>query len=247
MINQDHRRARFSVIRNERLTALTGAVLFALIVIELIITANLHALISVHIFVGVLLAGPLMVKLGSTGYKFVRFYTGSPVFVQKGPPHILLRLLAPVLLLVTLAVFITGFALAVVGPAHEGLFFLAHAASVALWLPLVAAHIYAHIRKVPGLISEDWSNHPANRVSGRAGRVYLNMGALIVGLVAAVLMMPVSAPWSHWRIPNELPSPLVAGIMAAVVALVVAAKLLPKTATSNKRTSGTANRYYRGY
>lgn len=246
-MNRTNARKRFSVIRNERLTALTGAVLFVLIVTELVITANLHALISVHIFVGVLLAGPLMVKLGSTGYKFFRYYSGSSAYVENGPPHILLRLLGPLVLITTLAVFISGFGLAIAGPAHEGLFFLAHAASVAMWLPLIAVHIYAHIRKVPRLISEDLGNQPANRVSGRAGRVYLNIGALIVGLIAAILMMPVSVPWDHFRIPNELPSPLVAGVMAAIFGVFVATKLLPKSNPPKPRLPKTGNRFNREY
>ncbi len=76
---------RSGVIGNERLTALAGAVLLVLIVVELVTVPNLRALLSVHVLVGVLLAGPLAVKLGSTGYRFLRYYTGSPAYVRKGP------------------------------------------------------------------------------------------------------------------------------------------------------------------
>ncbi|WAH41324.1 hypothetical protein NZD89_24225 [Alicyclobacillus fastidiosus] len=217
------------VVRNERMTALAGAVLFVLIVIELVITANLHELISVHIFVGVLLSGPLIVKMFSTGYRFFRFYTRSAVFVQKGPPNIWLRLLAPFLVIITLLVFISGFGLALVGPTHTGLFFKIHAVSVALWLPLIAVHIYAHIRKVPRLIASDWSKKSEFRVPGRARRLGINSSALVVGLIAAVVMIPVSAPWRHWRISRGLPSPLLLGIIAAVFAVLVAIPLLRNT------------------
>ena len=57
---------RSAVVGNERLTALAGAVLLVLIVVELVSSASLHAGIAIHIFVGVLLVGPLAVKLGST-------------------------------------------------------------------------------------------------------------------------------------------------------------------------------------
>ena len=95
--------SRSGVIGNERLTALAGAVLLVLILLELVSSANLHALLPLHIFVGVLLAGPLVVKLGSTGYRFLRYYTGSPAFVRKGPPRLALRVLSPLILAATLA------------------------------------------------------------------------------------------------------------------------------------------------
>ncbi|WAH44945.1 hypothetical protein NZD89_28285 (plasmid) [Alicyclobacillus fastidiosus] len=217
------------VVRNERMTAFAGAILFVLIVIELFITANLHALISVHIFVGVLLSGPLIVKMCSTGYRFFRFYTRSAVFVQKGPPNIWLRLLAPFLVIITVLVFISGFGLAVVGPTHTGLFFKIHAVSVTLWLPLIAVHIYAHIRKVPRQIANDWSKKSEFRVPGRASRIGINSSALVVGFIAAIVMIPVSTPWRKWHIHGGLPSPLALGIVAAVFAVLISIPLLRKT------------------
>ncbi len=50
---------RSAVVGNERLTALAGAVLLVLIVVELVTVPNLRALLSAHVLVGVLLAGPL--------------------------------------------------------------------------------------------------------------------------------------------------------------------------------------------
>lgn len=224
-----------SVRRNERLTAWTGAVLFVLIVAELVVTANLHSLISVHIFIGVLLAGPLVVKMASTGYRFLRYYNRNVEFVQAGPPHILLRLLAPLLVFFTILVFVSGFGLAVVGPHHLGLLFKIHAASVALWLPLAAVHIYAHIRKVPGLIRVDLSSQMPDKVRGRNGRIGVNLFALFVGLIAAILMLPVSQPWNDWRIHHGVPSPLAVGLMLAVFAIFIAMPLLRTMRGSNRR------------
>ena len=51
---------RFAVVGNERMTALAGAVLLVLILVELVSAAILHTLMSIHVFVGVLLAGPLV-------------------------------------------------------------------------------------------------------------------------------------------------------------------------------------------
>src|SRR5207245_97846 len=90
-----------AVVGNERTTGLAGAVLLLLILVELVTVPILRALLAVHVFVGLLLAGPLAVKLASTGYRFVRYYRGSPAFVR-GPPRPALRVLAPLLVLTTL-------------------------------------------------------------------------------------------------------------------------------------------------
>src|SRR5215470_6960681 len=76
-----------AVVGNERLTALAGAVLLVLLLVDIASSASLHALLPMHIFVGVLLAGPLVVKIGSTSYRFLRYYTGSPAYVRRGPPR----------------------------------------------------------------------------------------------------------------------------------------------------------------
>jgi hypothetical protein len=50
---------RSVVVGNERMTALAGAVLLVLILVELVTAAYLRTLLSAHVLVGVLLAGPL--------------------------------------------------------------------------------------------------------------------------------------------------------------------------------------------
>jgi hypothetical protein len=86
------------VLGNERLTALAGAVLLVLIVVELATLPSIRALMSLHVFVGVALAGPPAVKTASTGWRFVRYYSQDPGYQRKGPPRPLLRALAPLLL-----------------------------------------------------------------------------------------------------------------------------------------------------
>src|SRR2546430_993741 len=110
-------KSRSGVVGNERLTALAGAVLLVLILVELVSSANLHALLPMHIFVGVLLAGPLVVKLGSTGYRFLGYYTKSPAHVRSGPPRPPPRGLGPPLLVTTPVVVGSGVGLVGAGPA----------------------------------------------------------------------------------------------------------------------------------
>ncbi|HXX77238.1 MAG TPA: hypothetical protein VEI53_02005, partial [Ktedonobacteraceae bacterium] len=105
-----------AVVGNERMTALVGTVLLVLIVAEIMIAAKMHVLLPIHIFVGVLLTFPLFLKIGSTGYRFLHYYTGSPAFVRKGPPRLEMRLLAPLLLLASLSLVTSGITLALLGP-----------------------------------------------------------------------------------------------------------------------------------
>jgi hypothetical protein len=214
--------------RNERITAIAGGVLFVLIIVELLVTASLDGLVTEHIFVGILLSGPLVVKMSSTGYRFVRYYMREPEFVRSGPPNIILRLLAPFLVLTTILLFISGFGLAF---GHDDrLFGPIHSTSVAIWIPLTAVHAYAYIRKVPVLIASDWNRQSKYQVSGRKGRLGINILGLMVGAIAAIIMLPLYAPENGWgHLAFHLPGPLSLGIVVAIIAVLVAIPLLRLT------------------
>ena len=70
--------------QNLRLTAFTGAVLLVLLALEGFTLISLRSMMSLHIFVGVLVVPIVLLKLGSTGYRFVRYYTHSPDYVEAG-------------------------------------------------------------------------------------------------------------------------------------------------------------------
>jgi hypothetical protein len=208
------------VVGNQRLTALAGAVLLALIVIELITAARLRTLLGLHVFVGLLMAGPLAVKLGSTGYRFARYYTRSPAFVRRGPPRLTLRVLAPLLIAATFLVIGSGIGLIVTGPAQAGPLLPLHGFSVLLWLPLLAIHVFAHIRHVPRLVADDWSHDSAAQAPRRGRRLGLNLGALLLGALAAILLLPAAAPWVFWSQTNgTIPAAMIVGTIVAIVAL----------------------------
>jgi len=218
--------SRSGVVGNERLTALAGAVLLVLILVELVSTANLHALLPIHIFVGVLLAGPLVVKLGSTSYRFLRYYTRAPAYVRGGPPHLPLRVLAPLLLVTTLAVVGSGIGLVVTGPAQSGLLRPLHSLSVLIWLPLIAIHVGAYLWRTLRWVADDWRKHPAEQAPGRGLRLGMNLGVLLAGGVAALLLFPGATPWLVWiQRGQDIPAPLVVGLVLAIVVLLVARPL----------------------
>jgi len=76
---------------NEKLTAMTGAILLVGFAVEGFTILGVHRMLFLHFFVGMLLIGPALLKIGSTVYRFVRYYAGSVSYVRKGPPSPVLR------------------------------------------------------------------------------------------------------------------------------------------------------------
>jgi len=76
---------------NEQLTTVTGAILIVLLAVIGFTIPQLRQFVSVHLFVGMLLIGPVLLKMASTGYRFVRYYTGNLEYRRQGPPEVVLR------------------------------------------------------------------------------------------------------------------------------------------------------------
>jgi hypothetical protein len=87
-------------------------------------------------------------------YRFVRYYTGSAPYRRKGPPALLLRLLGPVIMLLTACVFGSGLMLAVTGPG-QGPWLLLHKASFILWFCAMAIHVLAYLPRLPRLLAAE--------------------------------------------------------------------------------------------
>jgi hypothetical protein len=190
-------RDRSDTAGNERLTALAGALLFVLLAVEGLTLVDLRPMFAVHAFVGVMLAGPIAVKLGSTGYRFVRYYTGNAGYRRKGPPRPVMRLLAPPLILATLTLLGSGIALLSVDPAAPGLLLFVHQASFVVWLVLAALHVLVYLWRVPRLLADDWSR-PRRRRGGAGIRVLLSATGVLAGALAAALLLPHAQPWIQW-------------------------------------------------
>ena len=191
------------VIGNERLTALVSLVLLVVIIVELVTSAFLRIWLPAHTVVGVLLVGPLLVKIGSTGWRFLRYYTRAPAYVRRGPPPLVLRALGPVLLVTTLVMVGSGIGLVVTGPTQP--FLLAHVFSALVWLPLIAVHSLAHWSQVPRRLADDWSKRQGPRSQvGRGLRLGVNLSALLLGVIAVVLLFPAATPLFSWSQTNVI-------------------------------------------
>jgi len=187
---------RDGVAGNARLTGAAAAALLVLLAAEGATIPFIGQLLGPHIFIGMLLIPPVALKLGSTGYRFARYYTGSPPYKQKGPPLLVLRVLAPGVVLTTLALFGTGVALLVDGPPSNTLLF-AHKASFIAWVALMTLHVLGHLLEVPSLASADWrrAGPPEARLAGAGLRTLSLATAILAGVAVAVLTFSAAQPW----------------------------------------------------
>jgi hypothetical protein len=181
---------------NARLTATTGALLIALLAIEGVTILFIRPLISVHVFVGLVLVPPVALKLGTTGWRFFRYYTQSRPYVLKGPPHVVMRVLvAPPVVLSTLFVFGTGIAMLVVKP-QEGILLGLHKASFVIWFVATGVHVLAYLPRLWNLGAADLDRR--KRLSSGRLRIGLVAASVVVGVIFAAASFHLATPWLDW-------------------------------------------------
>ena len=204
---------------NERLTVLTGLMLVVLLAILGVTIVRIGQLLWLHLFLGMLLLGPVALKLLSTGYRFVRYYTGDPAYRRKGPPATALRVLGPLVVLSTLTVFGTGVALLLLGPSSRQPLVLLHKVSFFAWIAVTALHVLEHLPEVGRYLRSARSSRreliavsltpgagvrsapgvrPASpEAVGAAGRGTAMGVALLVGLALALSLLSQFGAWTH--------------------------------------------------
>jgi hypothetical protein len=184
---------------NEQLTAAAGVLLIALLVPLGVTILRIGPLLGAHMFIGLLLIPPVLLKMASTGYRFVRYYTRSPSYRRKGPPALVMRELAPGVVLSTSVVFASGVALLLLGPSSRGWLLTVHKASFFAWIGFTAIHVIGHLPALARAIrARGETGAPASPgVSGRDGRLMSLIGVVVAGLVLAILYIPQFTPWLH--------------------------------------------------
>jgi hypothetical protein len=174
---------------NERLTSSTGLVLLVLLAVETLTTIALRTYLNVHVFLGMLLLPPVVLKLASTGWRFMRYYARNAPYVAAGPPRLLLRTLAPLLVASTLALFGTGVAMIVVGHRGGELRTL-HTFSFIAWGVLTGVHVLAYLSRVVHDGAADWRRNAGVVIGGVRSRRALLAGTLLAGVVLAAATLP---------------------------------------------------------
>ena len=183
---------------NERLTAVNGAILIILLAVIGFTIPQLRQFIWLHLFMGLLLIGPVLLKMASTGYRFFRYYTRDSEYQRKGPPEIVLRLIAPLVVISTIGVFVTGIALLIVGPTHRDPWLLLHKVTFIVWIVFTSVHILGHLPAVARALGIGRRGAPQglSATGGATGRWIALSGALVAGLVLAVVLIPSFGSWT---------------------------------------------------
>ena len=183
---------------NETLTSAVAVVLTVLLIAEGITILRIGGLKNEHMFIGMVLIPPVLLKLGSTGYRFARYYLGTRAYRDKGPPQIVLRLLAPLLVLATLVVFATGVALLIVGH-KSGFWFTVHKVSFIVWGVVFGVHFLGHLARMLGSLRDDWTREGRRRIPGAGIRALLVAAAIGGGVALAIVVLPQITGWHVGR------------------------------------------------
>ena len=192
---------------NAQLTAWTGLLLLALVVVELVTLIDVRGLLSWHVVVGMLLVAVSALKIGSTGWRFLRYYSGHGTYRQAGPPPMLLRILGPLVVASTVGVLASGVWLIVVGPdsgrqslvtllgqridllsIHQGLFIV--------FAVVAGVHVLARLVPAVALTTERaHRNGGSGRLHGKGPRIAVLALTLVAGALAAALILPTASAW----------------------------------------------------
>jgi hypothetical protein len=186
---------------NERLTTLTGLLLIALLAVLGVTIIRIGQLLWLHLFLGLVLIGPLALKLASTGYRFVRYYTRDQAYCRKGPPPRALRVLAPLVILFTVLVFATGVALLLLGRSSRDPWLLLHKITFIAWIAVTAVHVLGHMPEILRLLSRARTTRseliPESPLPGGAGRRGALGAGVLIGLVLAVALLGQFSDWTR--------------------------------------------------
>ena len=184
-----------SVGGNERLTSLTGGVLFVLLGLIGITVLQVRSLLPEHLLLGFVLIPPLGLKMFSTGYRFVRYYAGDPLYRRAGPPRLMLRLIAPIVVISTVALFVTGLELWAFGLRFGSIWVAAHKWSFVIWLPFTLIHAFSYFNTSADAAAAELSGKAP---SGPFALRSLVVGSLVAGVVLAHASLAYASPFVHF-------------------------------------------------
>lgn len=189
------RRADAAVEGNARLTAANAAVLLVVLAAEGFTLLGVRQMLTPHVFIGMVLIPPVLLKVGSTSWRFARYYGGAPAYRRKGPPPVLLRLLGPVVVVLTVVLLASGVALLFVRGSGLSLLLMMHKASFILWFGAMTIHVLGHLVDVVRFAPRDWLRRARRDIGGAGTRQWLIAASLAIGALAGVLVLSRTGPW----------------------------------------------------
>jgi len=181
---------------NERLTAGIGIVLLVLTAVQLLtVLLGVHTFMSLHVFVGFVLIPAILLKLASTGWRFVSYYTGRDAYVRRGPPRLAMRLLAPLLVAVTAVLFASGVAMGFLHGHDLAVARRLHGPASVVWLGLLGVHVLVYLRRALISGSEDVALPPREPARGAFARIGAIAAVALAGVMIGVATVPLQHHW----------------------------------------------------
>lgn len=177
--------------RNARLTALVSGFLLVLLAAIGVTIVDVRQLLTAHYFIGFLLIPPLLLKFASTGWRFASYYLRDPAYRAAGPPRLELRLLGPVLVLLTVAVFASGIELWLFGLRFGTVWIAVHKVSFLLWFAATTLHVLGHLSDEAELALDEARERNREAVT----RGSLVLASLLVGAVLALACSQFASPF----------------------------------------------------
>lgn len=180
---------------NERLTSSVGLVLALMLLAEGVTILSVGDMLAPHMLIGVALVPPVLLKLASTGYRFVSYYARAAPYREKGPPQIAMRALAPMLVAATVGVFATGIALLAVGH-RSGTLLEVHKVTFIVWGACFGMHFLVYVGRALRTAASDWQAPARRVVPGATTRAAVLAGSLAAGGAAAAAVI---GPIDQWQ------------------------------------------------
>jgi hypothetical protein len=168
---------------NHRLTALTGSLLVPLLALIFFTGLFMDAWWHIHYAIGFVLIPVVVLKLATTGYRALRYYTGNPIYRAAGPPDMLSRVTAPFLALSVVTALATGVALFVEQSRHGVLSTLHTDAAISSAL-LLGNHFLTHAFDALATTIRELRTRLSRAA---ATRMMVASIALIIGIVLAIV------------------------------------------------------------
>ena len=213
---------------NARLTGKDGPGSARIAAAEGYTVVRVGAHLTLHVVIGMILVPPVLLKVGSTSWRFAAVLPRVTGVQTQRPAALLLRLLGPVVVALTLAVLGSGIAFLLGPPSTRQELLLVHKATFILWFGAMAIHVLGHFVETMRLAPKDFYWRTRSQVRGAGKRQWALLGSLCIGVLLAVAVAPKVGPWiaegqhgppaqvtvvhpphhSHWRTSRRLTEPM---------------------------------------
>jgi hypothetical protein len=174
---------------------MTAAALLVVLAAEGFTVLGVRSMLSLHVFLGMVLVPPVLLKTGSTGWRFARYYLGSEPYRRKGPPPALLRLLGPFVVVLTLVLLGSGVVLVLAPHSFRSQFLFVHKASFVLWFAVMTIHVLGHILETARLAPLDWARRTRADVAGASARQWTVAASIAAGCLLGLAFL---GPAAHY-------------------------------------------------